>query len=64
MTEEITEKIFQGSRKIERGKSNHSDSNNCDSFIPQIAWKAMNSYIKANPETSGISSSKTKQRPG
>ena len=57
MTEEISYITFQRTRMIKRGTPNRSDSENSDLDVPQIEWKAMDQYIRANANKCGTSTS-------
>ena len=63
MTEKVTARNFQRTRKIKRGTLKQSDSENLDSDVPQIEWRAMDCYLQANTYQWGTSTSATTTAP-
>ena len=57
LREEVTETTFQRTRKIQR-TPNKSELDNSDSDdIPEVEWRAMDRYIKANNDKCGPTTS-------
>ena len=57
MTGKVTKRNLQRTRKTKRGTLKRSDSENSDSDVQQIDWRAMDRYLEVNTDKCGSSTS-------